>query len=150
MDDLRTLIRTYEQDTPDATADAVFDAVGCPQKWRDLFGPVVRDECRRLYRGAVRSAESHPDGHTCGDTQAATAVGVTTRTDYLAQRFATGDGRYVTWAEATVDDHRSRIAMLATLRNGIDATIERHVDAIATITAAGARCLGDALKGKAA
>jgi len=56
-------------------------------------------------------------------------------------RFSLGAGLQVEWMEATVEDHRARIAYLAKLRNGIDETISRHQAAIDAIEEAGVSCL---------
>ena len=141
--DLHELIAQHDQGDPDRTAIAVLNAVACPAKWRDLFGPLLRDECRRSFRADARKIEEEAGGaHSISGTQARDAAVGPSRTDFLATRFYTGD-RYVTWGEATVEDHRSRIAFLASLRNGIDATIQRHADAIEQIEAAGVATLAD-------
>ena len=56
-------------------------------------------------------------------------------------RFSLGRGRKVDWMEATVEDHRARIAYLAKLRGGIDKTIQRHQAAIDAIEEHGVTCL---------
>lgn len=53
------------------------------------------------------------------------------------------DGRFVPWGEATVEDHRNRIAYLQRLADGIERTISVHRLAIATITAAKVETLGE-------
>lgn len=145
--DLHDLIAEHQTGDPDLTAAAVFDAVKLPGKWRDLFYAVVRDECRRTARHIVRGLESgtgQGDDGTLHATAGATSIYYPKdqRDDFLSQRFYTGT-EYVTWGEATVDHHRERIAYLATLRNGIDATITRHADAVEQIESAGASCLND-------
>lgn len=59
--------------------------------------------------------------------------------------FAPGDGSRVTWGEATIDDHRQRVAMLKGQRSGLDRTIKRHEEAIVALEKSGARCLNDLL-----
>ena len=141
--DLHKLIAQHDQGDPDLTAAAVLDAVACPAKWRDLFGGLLVLECRRLQRNFARRIEEGASlGQRSHDAKKADADAGPSRTDFLATRFYTGD-RYVTWGEATVEDHRSRIAYLASLRNGIDATIQRHADAIEQIEAAGVATLAD-------
>lgn len=61
----------------------------------------------------------------------------------LDESFPLGDGRWVSWAEATVADHEQRIALLAETEAGIKLTIKRHRDAIAKIREHGGTCLGD-------
>lgn len=141
--DLHALIAKHDQGDPDLTATAVLAAVACPAKWRDLFGGLLVQECRRMHRFDARKIEEEASGgHSTSGTQRQGAAAGPSRTDFLATRFYTGD-HYVTWGEATVEDHRNRIAYLALLRNGIDATIQRHADAIEQIEAAGAATLAD-------
>jgi hypothetical protein len=68
---------------------------------------------------------------------------IAARKSLLDEFFALGDGRTVRWGEASVDDHRERIAMLRRNVSGIEATIELHEDAIAQIEAHGAACLDE-------
>lgn len=145
MSAIHEVIRDNEQDTPEATAEAVCAAIGLPAKWRDLFFPLLRDECRRTIRVAARLAESSPDDYGQAPTAAhnGSAGSSGDRTSYLSERFATGDGRYVRWGEATVADHTMRVEMLAKLRGGIDATIGRHLEAIELLNTTGARCLDE-------
>ncbi len=147
MTDLYDLIAQHDQGDPDLTASAVLNAVGCPAKWRDLFGPLLAMECRRTQRKAARKIEEEVAGNhgapgVASDAQPGIDAGAPSRSDFLATRFYTGD-HYVTWGEATVEDHRNRIAYLASLRNGIDVTIQRHADAIEQIEAAGVASLND-------
>ena len=124
--------------TGDADLDAktIIDLLEVPAKWAEVFFPLLKIECRRRYRALVSAAEhsnekaKHP---TPGDDRSA----------YLNKRFAVGDGRYVLWGEATIEDHRSRIAMLTSLRNGIDDTIDRHNQAVKILITAKATCLND-------
>ncbi len=145
MPNLNELIDQMSNGDPDETASAVFDALGCPQKWRDMFGPLVRNECRRSIRSDVRAHENSPSDHGTSDTQERRVAGGINRAEYLADRFCIGRGKHVVWGEATVQDHRDRIAFLASLRNGIDNTIARHAEAIDIIEAAGVSCLNDVL-----
>jgi len=142
MSAISVLIKKHDNGDPDDTTKAVMDSLKVPPKWRLLFWPLLRDECRRSCRDSVRDAEIAATGHASGDTQVNPAGGGD-RTDYLSERFYNGS-KYVTWGEATVQDHRDRIAFLATLRNGIQSTIDRHSAAIETLEAAKATCL-DAL-----
>ena len=139
--DLYELIEQNDQADAERTAAAVLDAVACPAKWRELFGPLLVMECRRMQRNAARKIEEGAAGHTSADRHSPHA-GASPRSDFLATRFYTGH-HYVRWGEATVEDHRDRIAYLGSLRNGIDLTIQRHADAIEQIEAAGVATLAD-------
>lgn len=64
------------------------------------------------------------------------------RKELLEATFATPSGR-VLWRLATVEQHRERIAYMRVLRDGYNADIKAHEDAIAAIVAAGVSCLGE-------
>lgn len=135
----------YEHSTgdPDLTAAAVMDALRVPKRWRVLFWPLLRDECRRLHRSTVRAIEqsSGATDHHGSDTHDPHVGGTgITRTEYLAQRFYTGT-EYVTWGSATVQDHQDRIDYLSKLRGGITDTIGRHAEAIELLESADVSCL---------
>ena len=137
---LNELIDEHQTNDPDETAAAVFDAVACPAKWRELFYKVVRDECRRQARNLVRHIEA-TGGHRRDDTHTGSAAGGS-RTAFLATKFYNGE-KYVTWGEATTVDHEGRIASLSRLAGGINTTIGRHRDAIERIVARGVTCLDE-------
>lgn len=61
----------------------------------------------------------------------------------LRARFECGRGRSVSWGDATVEDHRARIGLLAAQRDGLNETIARHEEAIRTIQECGVVCLND-------
>lgn len=62
----------------------------------------------------------------------------------LASPVKLGDGtRGLTFGGLTILQHRQRMSMLASIRGGIDATIERHELAIVVIEEAGVACLND-------
>lgn len=57
--------------------------------------------------------------------------------------FALGDGRYVTWEDATVDDHKRRIVFLEKGMSGTRRTIRQHQATIELLNEAGADRLAD-------
>jgi hypothetical protein len=61
----------------------------------------------------------------------------------LRSRFAIGDGRHISWAEATIEEHEQRIAMLQQMRSGITETIKRHEQAVKLLRQTGASCLAE-------
>ena len=74
------------------------------------------------------------------------AIIVDWTSELLAAEFATGDGRRVTWGQATVEVHVGRIQMLtANVRGNLDA-IRRHEAAIQTISDLGGSCLDEVVK----
>lgn len=140
--DLYELIEQNDQADAERTAAAVLAAVACPAKWRELFGPLLVMECRRLQRADARKIEVGADAHCRPGAHEGHGADAPSRSDFLATRFYTGH-HYVTWGEATVVDHRERITFLGSLRNGIDATIQRHANAIEQIEAAGVTALAE-------
>lgn len=57
--------------------------------------------------------------------------------DLLASTFALGDGRTVTWGEATIADHATRIDLLTKMAAGTLETAALHQKAIDELTATG-------------
>lgn len=57
--------------------------------------------------------------------------------------FSLGDGRRVTWDMATIDEHRTRMAMLERQMSGLGETHSRHRDAVLILESTGARCLAE-------
>lgn len=62
--------------------------------------------------------------------------------ELLASSFALGDGRRVTWAEATVEDHETRIKLLQTNAVKNIETASKHQAAISMLEEANAPTLG--------
>lgn len=70
---------------------------------------------------------------------------VTWTQELLSSSFATGDGGFTTWGEATLEQHEARMAMH---ESNAQAAIEgygRHRQAAGTLRQLSARCLNDAL-----
>jgi hypothetical protein len=61
--------------------------------------------------------------------------------------FALGDGRRVTWGEATIVDHQQGVEMLTTKAIAIGENAAHHLAAIALISRAGASCLREINQG---
>jgi len=61
----------------------------------------------------------------------------------LQERFALGGGVFVTWGQATIEQHERRIAMLKVMVGGLQETIERHEATIQQLREIGARCLDE-------
>ncbi|MFI2663193.1 hypothetical protein [Micromonospora carbonacea] len=72
-------------------------------------------------------------------------VRLETTRELLASFFALGDGRQVSWGDATVADHRQRIELLVRGMAGTAETAARHAAAIRMIEEAGVSRLGDLL-----
>lgn len=121
-------------DDLDATTTAVVKALGLRPSQVLVLTPIIRDACRDEFRAAGRAVERSGGERSDPSLE---------RKLFLSERFAVGDGRYVTWGEATVADHEARIAMLEALRNGIAESIGRHERAIVEIAAAGVSCLDE-------
>lgn len=157
---LYALINEHNDGNPDTTAEAVWRATHCPAKWRALFFPLVRDECRRRIRGVVRFLEQHPDRRAeaikvaqpidppprslvgVPDLEGDRKLPINSRRAFLSERFYTGV-KYVAHGEATIEDHEGRIAFQLELRGGIDDDIVFHWTAIELIQRTGVTCLNE-------
>lgn len=62
---------------------------------------------------------------------------------FLNSHFAIGDGRVVTWGNATVEEHRERISLLMTNASANAEAASRHQSAINTIESNGVSCLSE-------
>lgn len=63
--------------------------------------------------------------------------------ELLAASFALGDGRTVTWGDATIEDHHIRIGLLQRQLLGTGDAIARHEAAVSMIVEAGVTRLGE-------
>lgn len=137
VSEIRDVIAANLGETAEETAQKVITELQCPQRWAELFWPLLVDECAGYIRAHVRRAErTFVAGGKRVDPTAK-------RAEFLNGKFSTMDGRFPTWETATVEDHQLRIGNLLKMRDGIDETIALHKWAITTITAAGVSCLGE-------
>ena len=128
----------------DAMADRVFKQMGCPARWAAVFHPLLRDEVRRHHRTAMVAALStRGDGQDGLATKLSHAV-ASGRVAWLDATIETfGEWGRVAFGAMTVEMHESRIAYQQKLRGSIQTDVDRHVDAINEIKAAGVSCLDD-------
>jgi hypothetical protein len=160
METLNELITAHFNPDPDITARAVFDAAGVPQKWRELFYRVVRDECRRSARTIVRLHERGIDADADEFSPLATTTtttpnerpspgvtirnGETTAVVYLADRMYCGpDHQWVLKGAATAQQWESRAAYLDAQARGIAETRNDCIAVAKYLRDAGADCLND-------
>lgn len=69
----------------------------------------------------------------------------------LTAKFALGNGERVTWGEATVEQHETRLRLIMANIKGLSETADRHRKAISLLRQTGAKCIGDlAAKGAVA
>ena len=142
MKDLNELIDEYRCTDPADTTRAIFDAVRLPDRYRQLFFAVVRDECRRTARAhTVASFSDTTDDHSGHDTHKLSVVG---RVGFLTENIYCGaEHGYIPLGEMTVEHHQARIVFQASLANGIQRDIQRHQDWIDEIVEANVSCLND-------
>ena len=98
-----------------------------------------------LQRDVTRRAEVAAFAHDI----AARPAPATITANLAGLRFALGKRESVQWLDATVEDHRQRIALLSRIRAGIDQTVQRHEEAVRQITEAGVTCLRDIVESAA-
>jgi len=140
MSDYKHWLRTFDHDDEEkAATDALDDLGRLNQVARSLLLPILAEAILMVRRDDARTVERQFDlsrvfsGETTLDQRA-------TR---LSQSFVLGDGRRVTWDEATEEDHRARIEYLSVHVRGVLETISRHEEAIGLIREHGVSCLGE-------
>lgn len=87
---------------------------------------------RELWAGVRRTMDEY-----------ASAIRLEVTEELLASTFALGDGRQVTWGEATVEDHKTRIKLLETNAVKNLETAAKHQAAINMLEEAAASTLSD-------
>jgi hypothetical protein len=123
---------------PEQSAAIIIGILRLSASQRDALGPLVLAQCELMDRGRVRLVEQSTPIRSGRPADLAER-----RERLLAETFALGDGTRVLWGAATVEQHQQRVAMLAAQRDGIDATIARHLAAIAEIEQAKVTCLAE-------
>lgn len=103
----------------------------------ELLTPVLRSELHNRLRYRTRQTERN------SFLSRKQADPMADRNAFLLERFYVPKVGFVTWADATVDDHRVRIEYLTEKILGITETVERHETAIKQITASHVKCLGE-------
>lgn len=66
---------------------------------------------------------------------------------FLESEFATGDGRRVTWGDATADDHVKRIEWMTARIEGMEQDVDLHLRVLRVIEESGVRTLREAREG---
>lgn len=132
----------------DALTTAVFDKLGCPAKWRAVFHPLVHKEAtsrvRRVIRDRAWDEKSASNVTPLLARGKAVAPSAVTRPQFLRDTIETfGSWGRVPFGDMTVEMHESRVAGQLKLAGGIKRDVDRHVDAINRIKAAGVTKLND-------
>lgn len=121
-------------------AEAALDSLGKQSQWvRTVLYPILVEALvihrRQITRGVERQT---PIGTVyAGETT------IDQRRKRLEATFPLGDGRRVTWSEATRSEHEERIAYLERHIAGTRRTIDEHLAAIDLIDQHGVTCLAD-------
>lgn len=108
---------------------------------------VILQEVRHVRRAETRRREAAAFRRVVSGSNGSTGTGPDDRAALLEEKFALGDGRWVTWGEATVADHAERIAYLTKLRDGVQETIDRHQSVIDVLRTEGATRLSELTDG---
>mgnify|MGYP000045609643 CR=1 FL=1 len=139
MSTLAELIADHFDPDPDVTTAAVFAAASVPQKWREMFYQVVRDECRRSARTVVRRHERGVDDADQFDTPDANRDPTPNRetrrvchiggvTVFLADHIFCGMKHgNVLKGDATADQWEARAAFLGAQVAGISKTMDECI-----------------------
>jgi hypothetical protein len=139
-DDIHRLAASDPDGDPTALAEGLI-----ARYTRDDLIALLADEIAREQRAVVAAVEARADLRRllAGREPSGLVTGQPSFVALLGHRFALGTGDTTTWGSATVEEHEVRIRYLEKLRDGLNATIERHRQAIALIRQAGVECLGD-------
>lgn len=141
------LLDGQDGDTAETVAAGIVADLKLSAAQRHALWPIVVNEVRRSWRNDVRPLEPSrlATRRRNDDFEGEATDPAASRTSYLSKRFAVcAGGKYVTWGEATVEDHRSRVEFLRGLVRGTERTINDHLGAIHDIeTTPGATCLAD-------
>ena len=150
--DIRTIIRNAVKESPESTVEEVVNEIITTVEKPD-FAPLVEDAVLHAQRDVTRSIEKtwraktvkqlRESRATLPEPTEATAALMDGLQGMLTRKFALGTGQSVRWGEATIEQHLQRIAMLMSQREGIDATIARHEEAIAIIERSGRQSLDE-------
>lgn len=142
MTEVRKVAHEYPQGDPDELARGLAKKLA-KDDLIVLLAADIEDEQRNLTRSNEKSAFASLLSKGQGTGKSGSSEGLR---GLFKDRFALGDGLGgVEWGKATIEQHRTRIAMLEVLRDGIHATIQRHEEAITIIETAGVTCLEEAL-----
>lgn len=105
---------------------------------QEVVMPALRHEIRSRLRMLAAAIE-----RDSVLSNAPTANPDADRLAFLAERFYAPPYGFVTWGEATIEQHEARIDYLNKKVNGLVDTISRHDKAIQEIRGAGVKTLGD-------
>jgi hypothetical protein len=107
------------------------------EKRCSLLVPILAKEIAQMRRRHVRGVEQKV--RFTGEASAADGGWL----QLLPEGFAIPDGRFVTWAEATVEDHEARIEWLQGQIEALGQDVDRHQQAIKLIREHGVTCLAE-------
>lgn len=122
-----------------ATPDEAADQLIAKMRKADLAAlvrPLLVVHAQRYSRIATAALEREVDRRIAEGEDP-----ISVRRKLSESSFALPDGRYVTWLDATADDHRARAAWQRGQAASCVADAERHEVAAAAIEAAGVSCL---------
>lgn len=123
----------------EATASAICAHLKLSALAREVLWPIIAAECESIERVRVRRIEQAVTISRKGREANITGE----RSALMRETFALGDGRRIEWGKATAEEHQARLDMLAKMRDGLDATMSRHQDAIDLLRSSGVKCLDD-------
>lgn len=133
-------LRSFDQDDHGKAALAALADLGrLTGRARDLLLPILTEAVLMARRSDTRGVErAIPVGRVfAGETT------LDERRKRLEQTFVLGDGRRVSWLEATEADHLARVEYLQKHVAGLERTINEHLLAVAQLHEFGVSCLGE-------
>lgn len=140
MSEVQDWLRSFDYDDHEKAALAALEDLGrLSNRARGLLLPILTEAVLMARRSETRRVErSIPVGSVFSDETT-----IDKRRTRLEATFALPDGRRVSWADATEQDHLDRIGYLQKHIAGVEATISDHVSAVETIREHGVACLAE-------
>lgn len=148
-DILRGFIAENEDDN--AAAFAFLESLHVRKSAVEVLMPIVVNAVADVRRVETHATERSVFGAgSARRTLGEVLDSVADRKRLLDEKFWLGDGRSVMWGDATVEDHRARIALLEKQVVGLSDTIDRHRQAIVEIEANAVTSLNEIASGEEA
>lgn len=133
--------------TTEATADAIAQRV-MRMCSRDDLVPLLVAAIENVQRAYVRRDEQRHLAKLVASFRpsllpSVPSIGTSEFLPLLRRTIKVGKGNRTTWGLATIEEHKTRLAMLMAQRNGLTETIRRHEEAIRLLEESGATCLAE-------
>lgn len=149
---METIYQTFQRLTndghsPEEVATMAVEAFDDADTLRQFVAPLLLNLAKNTVRREVRRREERAFPNVGPKPKRNTPVDAGTvaeaRRELVADRFSVGDGTWVRWGEATLEQHATRMRWQTQLADGALASAARHRAAIKMIEDAGVACLDE-------